>query len=243
MCMLFVRGTQYNMGNTPGVPTGKEEEYQAGWPSSWKLADVHALRKRWIKVCGMEFGVERKGQKGLSTLFDVAGRDVTEAYLDYMWEMLMRPMGNANRIDALGVIAIYYILCDAPVEDKVVAVFKLFDFNANEKISKDELTILFMSTCYALLAFLDKIPTEAESLKAFETRCETLAIEGFAFSKMNRPDADGNVDNIIDKNEFKGYITQELDLNRDGELDINELLSFFNAVLARKLKNRRQMKR
>ena len=51
---------------------------------------------------------------------------------------------------------------------------------------------------------------------------------------MNRPDADGNVDDIIDKNEFKGFITKELDLNRDGELDINELLSFFNAVLGEK---------
>ena len=44
-------------------------------------------------------------------------------------------------------------------------------------------TILFMSTCYALLGFLERIPT-GSALKGFETRCEQLAVEGFAFSQV-----------------------------------------------------------
>ena len=44
-------------------------------------------------------------------------------------------------------------------------------------------TILFMSTCYALLGFLERIPT-GSALKGFETRCEQLAVEGFAFSEV-----------------------------------------------------------
>ena len=40
-----------------------------------------------------------------------------------------------------------------------------------------------MSTCYALLGFLEKIPTGSE-LKGFESRCEQLAVEGFAFSQV-----------------------------------------------------------
>ena len=42
-----------------------------------------------------------------------------------------------------------------------------------------------MSICYALLCFLDKVPEDAAELKKFETKCEDLAIEGFAFSKVN----------------------------------------------------------
>ena len=31
----------------------------------------------------------------------------------------MRPMGDVDRIDTLGVISVYYIMCDAKIEDKV----------------------------------------------------------------------------------------------------------------------------
>ena len=48
-----------------------------------------------------------------------------ESYLDYLWDLLMRPMGNVDRIDTLGVISIYYIMCDAPVTDKVGVIDQL----------------------------------------------------------------------------------------------------------------------
>ena len=81
----------------------------------------------------------------------------------------MRPMGVVDRIDTLGVISVYYIMCDAPIEAKVGfvdqhprpiyspylctqlnAVFNLFDFNANKQISKDELVCLVVLECMHL---------------------------------------------------------------------------------------------
>ena len=48
-----------------------------------------------------------------------------ESYLDYLWNLLMRPMGDVDRIDTLGVISLYYIMCDAPITDKVGVINQL----------------------------------------------------------------------------------------------------------------------
>ena len=56
--------------------------------------------------------------QGFAGLFEV-GKGVKESYLDYLWNLLMRPMGDVDRIDTLGVVSVYYIMCDAKIEDKV----------------------------------------------------------------------------------------------------------------------------
>lgn len=204
------------MGNAPSVPAGQEEKLSSGWPTSWKIKDVHALKSRWIQVIGMHFGLQRSGNNGFDALFNLPNMDVTQEYRDLLWERCQRPMGDIERIDALGVVALHYIMCDADIDAKISAVFALFDFNRNNEISKDELTILFMSVCYALLGFMERIPVEQEKLRAFETRCETLAINGFAFKAMNKEDNDGEVDDVISRMEFTDFITKELDIDKDG---------------------------
>jgi len=57
------------MGNAPGIPRGKENEFGSGWPTNWKIGDVNKLRSRWVRHCGMEFGLERFGSKGFEGLF------------------------------------------------------------------------------------------------------------------------------------------------------------------------------
>ena len=186
------------------------------------------MKSRWIQVIGMHFGLQRTGDTGFDALFNLPDKSVSKQYLDLLWERCQRPMGDIERIDALGVVALYYIMCNADLSAKISAVFALFDFNRNNEISKDELTILFMSVCYALLGFMEKIPPEQEKLRAFETRCEKLAIDGFAFKAMNKEDEDGNVDDVISRQEFADFITKELDIDQDGTTTIDELLSFFS---------------
>ena len=65
-------------------------------------------------------------KQGFSSLFKVNGKEVNESYLDYLWNLLMRPMGDVDRIDTLGVISVYYIMCDAPIKDKVGVIDQLY---------------------------------------------------------------------------------------------------------------------
>ena len=46
----------------------------------------------------------------------------------------MRPMGDVDRIDTLGVISIYYIMCDAKLEEKVSVRVQLYEFPSNYMI-------------------------------------------------------------------------------------------------------------
>ena len=69
--------------------------------------------------------------QGFSGLFEVEGKDVKEPYLDYLWNLLMRPMGDVDRIDTLGVISVYYIMCDAKIEDKVSNMSVITNFHCH----------------------------------------------------------------------------------------------------------------
>ena len=127
-------------------------------------------------------------------------------------------------VDVLGLLSLYYVLCNAKVADKVCstqsvtsrfpvsseislctqvkAVFALFDFDDDRAMSKDELvrsictywhphlkktnfppflqqTILFVSTGYSVLAFLDRLPRNLILLNKFKRDCEKLALDGF----------------------------------------------------------------
>ena len=87
--------------------------------------------------------------------------------------------------------------------------FALFDFDDDHAISKDELvcktftfpiavvsptrpnfpldvqTILFISTCYALLAFRNRIPRDLILLNKLKRNCEKLAKDGFASRQVH----------------------------------------------------------
>ena len=126
------------------------------------LDHVKELAQVWKDVLNMNFGLKKDQVAALfSKCSFAAGKDfgplVTECWRKFNPD-------NQALVDALGLICTFAIVSRADFSEKIDFVFKLFDFNGNGHISKDELTILVMASLLGMVRYFrpsKPIPSDA----------------------------------------------------------------------------------
>eukprot|EP00939_MAST-03C_sp_MAST-3C-sp1_P001727 g1727.t1 len=194
-------------------------------PERCTVEMIYEMEKRWRRNTKMQFGLLRFDSKSGFSIQKIMEPLASQKLLDFVWSCFLRgPDGPEARVDALGLLSAYYVFCKGQVRDKALKIFNLFDFNQNEKISKDELTILLIATCYGILGYLGKIEEKnSRKMHSFEEKCERIASDGFVFKSVDDPSSD---EMSINVEQFFHFITATLDSNNDG-LNADDIVRFF----------------
>lgn len=169
----------------------------------------------------MQFGMCQKplsDEKGIASLFP---SNPTGEFVEALHSTFRRGIpGPTSRIDVLSLLSVYYIFCKGSTEEKAKAIFELFDFNRNSSMSRDELTIMFISSFYGICAMLS-LPAED-----IETTCEDMTFEAFRFKQNCNPQSEFNT---INEKEFLEFLQDKLDTDNDGITTI-EIVRFFQRL-------------
>lgn len=221
-------GGQQSLSRRPYYRDDGENDETADksmFPSQCTLVDVKEMESKWRARCRMEFGLKRTG---LAHLFP---KDVSDRFLDDIWECFRRGsrLNENTRVDALSLLAVFYSLCDASsTEEKARCLFALFDFNGNQSMSKDELTILFISAWYGFVGFWGDNDSDvnAATTDAIEVKCERVAEDAFVFKQMDDPTSRRE---SIDVSEFLLFLNEKFD-TKNNNITINDVLRVFKCA-------------
>ena len=164
------------MGQDVSVP---DPRLRASWPHSYSIADVDSVVERWrnppLNFC---FCLSRSD---LAVLLPKASKD----FLDFLWSRYSRAaVGRLQEIDALAVLSMYYVFCNASLQRKLQGIFDLFDFNRNGSLSRDELVILFLAVSHGTAVFLTQTQGTMSgggglSTEALQVECEHMTARFF----------------------------------------------------------------
>lgn len=227
------------MGQDVSVPDPK---LQAMWPFSFSIDGVRQIAARW-KNPPLDFCFCLR-KSDLTALLP----DATEHFIDFLWRRFaLSSSKRMEEIDALAVVSMYYVFCNARLDEKLKGLFQLFDFNANQSLSRDELVILFLAVSHGSIAFITHMTGGGLSTEAIQAECERMTDYFFrlpAPSTMNgtgsKGDAGVDDEKFIDLPTFQKFVLAELDADGDSSVGLDELILFFSQKIS-VLPNLRQL--
>ena len=163
------------MGQDVSIP---DPRLRDSWPHAFSVSDVDVMVTRW-KNPPLDFCFAFcKGD--LAVLLPKA----TRHYLDFIWSQYAKATdGQLEEVDALAILSMYYVFCNAPLQDKLQGIFALFDFNRNGFLSRDELTILFLAVSQGCAVFLSQTSGGGLSTPTLQDECEKMTTYFFRLLK------------------------------------------------------------